>query len=1614
MAGIASLVKGLGDQRVADSGISPAGAPCLVDYARRLCADRLSAYSVAAHDVDEHANIETSVLAGGYAYRQIAELVQNAADAIPEGRVDHGPGRIEVLADARGLWAANSGNPVDQPGVRALLNAHSSSKRGGQIGRFGLGFKSLLRLGGRIDVFSRSVCLRFDPGECRRRIREHVGLPPDAPAPGLRLAEAAQWADCLERADGARRFGWATTIVFAELLAPGAREAVTEELARFPAEFLLFLPCDVELVLESGEVRRHLARSTASDGSILIRDLASEKSVPQRWKVFQADVRIRDEAALQDATSVHSRESVPLIWAAPMGGQREVGRFFAFFPTSTESRTLGILNAPWKLNSDRTALITGAWNSALMEAAADLVAAHIGELATDDDPGAVLDAFPRELPTLADPAAPLVNALWNRLSEAPVLPNCDGELMRGSALGRAPVDSSEVIAAWSSLAQPEACEQHLHPSCTASAARTGRLNQLAERLAARAAAPPPLAGRRLPGAAPAAPPPALPLLRRTEAPEWLSLAASADPETAVEVLSLADLYARSVQGWVWDGLRDRLPLILTAAGELATAPNVVLDPAAEPPLRPVHPVVAEDPGARRILQERFRVGDAADTDWTRLLDAYLARAGQDGDWTAAWTLLRRMPGQEAREALEIRTVKVRTLAGWSNPALAVRLQAGFLPEIPDGLAEGPRRELELLVLDEEFHRGDAAMLSVLGLARGAGLDWFTLDMDDHRGSAAGAWHAGWLAKWTARYHEKLGYRPDRYLLRPDAFGMPRGWQLLLLLEGDARERLTAWYLAQLQQRPTSLLAPVNFRHSSRPNAWEAHAYPHPFWALLLERGVIGSGEGRLSFASLLCRDGLERAAGLPSLAPLGGALGQLAAAAGGWHSTRKDADSWPDWLDYASHEGVAPEMLLPFYARAAEAGIAPRAVSFPEGPVPLGEVRIARSGRDARLAVDAGIHAVAPDPKTAALWLGAGALDLSTGGGLVYEVEDGVAPELLSDVEPSFADVLSPQLRPAAHVLFVATLSQSIAGASHPVPWAVEDGRILVHAPTFLQMPWTERLGMLADAASALGWIDGAGALERMRSSGPAARRRRVAAEPDLPARLLAATGGPPPVAALFDPDVAGELRAAPADLARIAVTLFGPALLTRPSVREAMVAEGLDPPVRWGTEAAMEFVAAIGFPPEFASPPDRKREPELPVPGPLPLKPLHDFQDEVVDHLDRLFAENTARRRRAVVSLPTGAGKTRVVAEVAVTRVLAKDSPKRLVLWIAQSDELCEQAVQCFRELWPNRGIQGETLRLIRFWGGQTNPQPSAPGEPTVIVASIQTLTSRMVDSSLGWASDPGLLVIDECHHALTPSYTGALRWLNDDRESEDREPPIVGLSATPFRGLNSDETVQLARRFDGRLVPAGQASLFERLQARGVLARFVYTRLEMDGDFTLTADEIRSLETFRRLPESAMERLGRDAERNDRILEALRTSGERSALVFATSVAHARRLAARLNMLGITAAAVSGETDRSSRRWFVEAFRKGEVRVLCNHSALTTGFDAPATDLIVIARPVFSPSLYMQMVGRGLRGPLNGGKEHCRILTVQDNLDQYTGMLAHHYFEQHYVAGASPAGAH
>jgi superfamily II DNA or RNA helicase len=130
---------------------------------------------------------------------------------------------------------------------------------------------------------------------------------------------------------------------------------------------------------------------------------------------------------------------------------------------------------------------------------------------------------------------------------------------------------------------------------------------------------------------------------------------------------------------------------------------------------------------------------------------------------------------------------------------------------------------------------------------------------------------------------------------------------------------------------------------------------------------------------------------------------------------------------------------------------------------------------------------------------------------------------------------------------------------------------------------------------------------------------------------------------------------------------------------------------------------------------------------------------------------------------------------------------------------------------------------------------------------------------------------------------------------------------------------------------------------------------------------------------------------------------------LFFANSVSHAEEIAARLHLAGIPSASVSGETPTVARRHFLNGFQRGEIRVLCNHSVLTTGFDAPKTDMVLIARQVFSPVRYMQMVGRGMRGEKNGGTARCRLVTVLDNLRQFQDKHPYHFCAKYFAQSAA-----
>jgi superfamily II DNA or RNA helicase len=513
------------------------------------------------------------------------------------------------------------------------------------------------------------------------------------------------------------------------------------------------------------------------------------------------------------------------------------------------------------------------------------------------------------------------------------------------------------------------------------------------------------------------------------------------------------------------------------------------------------------------------------------------------------------------------------------------------------------------------------------------------------------------------------------------------------------------------------------------------------------------------------------------------------------------------------------------------------------------------------------------------------------------------------------------------------------------------------------------------------------------------ARTAEVRAAEDDDERLLLALGETAlrrslPRLALASLEADGQ-RVEGRELAQVARAVHGVSVLSK--LRQALADGGLAPPAKWaGSTGARRFVTGLGFSAELAGLPAASRPALLEVDGPAVLPPLHDYQEHVLEQIRKLLRGEESPR--GLVSLPTGAGKTRVAVE-SLVRHVREEGLTGPIIWIAQSDELCEQAVQTWSFVWRAAGPSAR-LNVSRLWGG--NEATAVDSGFHLVVATDDKLNSVRQRQEYAWLAEATVVVIDEAHTSISPTYTGLLEWLGRGRARRQR--PLIGLTATPFRGVNVEETDRLAARYDRNRLDDGAfdgRDPYVVLQERGILARVRQHRLD-GADVRLTDAELAEMQTFRRVPRQLENRLGANRQRNDLIVRSiLEQPNNWTMLLFATSVENAETLAAMLAVRGVPAVAISGGTDPAERRYHVEQFRRGEIRVITNYNVLAQGFDAPAVRAVYVTRPTFSPNVYQQMIGRGLRGRLNGGSDEVLIVNLQDNFDRFGERLAFYDFE-------------
>lgn len=1560
----------------------------MADFLRELNFGTLGAYEKRRSLVLEHRNIEQNVLAGGYGYRQILELIQNGADAILEAHEEgyEANARILVLLTDTYLYVANTGAAISKEGIDALLSSHNSTKRGNQIGRFGLGFKSLLRLEGVIDIFSRTWGgIRFDPQRCRREIMERFGV---EKAPGLRLAWSQGQQEELPDVQ-LGRLTWAETVVRVLIADPRMSLPLKAEIVDFPAEFLLFSRIPIELSLDVGEPRARLLSVVGSDEG---RELV-EGDKRSAWRLFQSEIQVTDEAAKADATEFHDRDCVPLIWAVPVSGRREeAGRFWAFFPTKTPTYLPGILNAPWKLNNDRQGLITGAWNDMLMKKAAELVTKSIMSLSDEEDPAKHLDSFPRR-PDAGDIAIPLLEEIWKRLESEKVIPDCNGKLRMAVELTCHPTEKDALIKQWMALADAETRAKYVHPSCLTKD-RFARLKSLSERISV-------------------SEDDGKPCSRRGGWQEWIAMVADAEPERVRSVLGLARDIRLDCKTECWNEIRPKLKIVLDGSGVLRMPGEVLIGPEGDlpPGMHPVSAMLLEDPEMLEILRVSLKVTELEDKVWIKRLDEMLAATRRWGagavEWKTFWHMLLASPKDLALKYADEKKNQIKVCdrkGNWVIPSMVLlpgRLVSDDDPAnsgvLVDLKAHGDSQEHLRAVRVTDFPEGQS----------GHGGDWGRDPVMENLND--------WLEVNRDTYRKTHSNSARSSYLFPRRFSLPKGWHFLSRLHGPPAAKLTSECLNMIAD--SRFAERIRFGHCTQDQYPIIEVY-HPVLSWVLQFGKVQIGERTVYLSAVVEVAAKGWFCNVPGLACMERAFDRLRRVFDS-HIVKQEIrqEFWKAVMsEYVTPANRQDQWVASIWNGAADAGVYP--VEFPSchGGARISEVFVTTSKELADRVTNDEQLVFVISQTTLELWVSKGAKRLADW--LTPHWEDASPGVSLPEAFPEIQPALSREISRKGIAIRVSGLVMRFNEVSTPIPCLLEEETLYFDGEKMEQMSLQERCTILLNELGNAGILTCSidDALAKLIDIQVESRRSKVSSGETLEMKLLLAVGcqAAPLRSALGTLGGQSFLQTcSKEELSRVVLRHLGPSVLS--SLSATLEAEGLAPPSRWGTGQARDFVRQLGFPEEFGESRTANREPEEFSQGPFPLPPLHDFQIEVRDGIKAMI-DKEKNGRRAVISLPTGGGKTRVTVESAVEFTLKPESRRRGVLWIAQTDELCEQAVQAFREVWPNRGAEKTDLRIIRLWGG--NPRPSIPeeGDPFVIVASIQTMDARGGIHGGEWTKIFGMIVIDECHHAITPSYTRLLKGLGFDARTNDEGPNpeliILGLSATPFR-VGDDESRRLVARFGNRCYPKDQQTLHERLLQQRVLCKVTYEDLQ--SGVSLSGAEEEELDRlykpsdydgieFERLLGKINQRLGDDEVRNHLLVERIQASNERSILFFANSVSHSYEITARLNLAGIPAAAVSGETSRCARRYFLDQFRQGELRVLCNHSVLTTGFDAPQTDMLLIARQVFSPVRYMQIVGRGLRGVKNGGTEHCRIVTVLDNLGRFQDRHPYQYFRHYF----------
>lgn len=385
----------------------------------------------------------------------------------------------------------------------------------------------------------------------------------------------------------------------------------------------------------------------------------------------------------------------------------------------------------------------------------------------------------------------------------------------------------------------------------------------------------------------------------------------------------------------------------------------------------------------------------------------------------------------------------------------------------------------------------------------------------------------------------------------------------------------------------------------------------------------------------------------------------------------------------------------------------------------------------------------------------------------------------------------------------------------------------------------------------------------------------------------------------------------------------------------------------------------------------------------------LHDFQDRIRRKVINLIFQN---QKRFLIHMPTGSGKTRTAGEIIVDFIRLSSSKallnnKMKILWIAQSSELCFQAYETIKWLFDKKGTSD--ISIGHFYDSQKLPE-NIENNSAIIFCSIQQLLLHYQEPI--WQkikNDNYLVVVDEAHRSVAHEWVNALNYFVSNSSTY-----LLGLTATPGFGKKGDETNSyLSTYYNNNKISITDENYteipnpIEHLVQREFLAKI--NRIDIDSYVDLEGSISKDNHSNFKFTKKTLKQLSISHTRNSSIINIIKDNYRKGKkiLVFTCGIEHNKILQAILTSLDIVSESV--DTNSKNRNTLINRFKDGDLNILLNFGVLTTGFDAPKTDVCIIARPITSIVMYSQMVGRILRGPENNGNKENTLYTIKDNLN-------------------------